>query len=166
PVYKYNAAEGMLSNGALIEDAGGVNVAGWIGGPSDGATTLTVNVAAAGKYNLAVKYIGADANRNLKIDINGTSTGEVYTPTPTNGWSIGDAKTFTVAVNLNSGINTIKFHGDGINYGPSLGEVTLTLVSGTVTPPTEPVNPPTVPTGSNPVYKYNAAEGMLSNGAL
>ncbi|WP_170272340.1 hypothetical protein, partial [Clostridium tarantellae] len=84
----------------------------------------------------------------------------------TNGWSIGDAKTFTVAVNLNSGINTIKFHGDGINYGPSLGEVTLTLVSGTVTPPTEPVNPPTVPTGSNPVYKYNAAEGMLSNGAL
>ncbi|MPQ45157.1 carboxypeptidase regulatory-like domain-containing protein, partial [Clostridium tarantellae] len=118
PVYKYNAAEGMLSNGALIEDAGGVNVAGWIGGPSDGATTLTVNVAAAGKYNLAVKYIGADANRNLKIDINGTNTGSVYTPTPTNGWSIGDAKTFTVAVNLNSGINTIKFHGDGINYGP------------------------------------------------
>ncbi|MPQ43486.1 sialidase domain-containing protein [Clostridium tarantellae] len=131
PNYSYNAVNGVLENGALIEDAGGTKVAGWIGGPRDGATTVTVNVASSGSYKLAIQYIGADANRNLKIDINGINTGSIYTPLMTSGWTIADAKTFIIEIKLNSGINTIKFHGDGTNYGPSLGTITLILTSTT-----------------------------------
>ncbi|MGL5245609.1 MAG: hypothetical protein ACRC7R_10585, partial [Sarcina sp.] len=114
PTYTYNVANGLFSGEASKD--GGTSFAGYIGGPTDGSSTVGVNVATTTLYNLAVKYIGGDVNRPLKIDINGVNTGSIYTPQKTGGWTVNDALTFTVAISLNSGINTIKFHGDGTNY--------------------------------------------------
>ncbi|MPQ43862.1 carboxypeptidase regulatory-like domain-containing protein [Clostridium tarantellae] len=163
----YNVANGMLSNGARLDD--GTNFAGWIGGPADGSSTLNVVADTDGVYNLSVQYIGADTNRPLKIDVNGINTGIIYTPPMTNGWTINDAKTFTTTVNLKNGNNTLKFHGNGIDYGPSLGEITLLLSSSSNSPitptPTPTPNPIPTPNPTPSLKTYNAANGILSNGA-
>ncbi|MGL5245820.1 MAG: carboxypeptidase regulatory-like domain-containing protein, partial [Sarcina sp.] len=118
PSSTYDVALGTLSNGATINS---VNYAGLIGGSSDGSSTVTVNVTTAGSYNIALKYIGPDVNRPLKVDINGVNTGTTYSLPPTAGWTVNDALVFTIPVNLTAGNNTIKFHGDGINFSQNLG---------------------------------------------
>ncbi|MGL5243567.1 MAG: hypothetical protein ACRC7R_00105, partial [Sarcina sp.] len=166
PTYSYNIANGVYSGGASTD--AGTNFAGYIGGPTDGGITVGVNVATTTLYNLAIKYIGADTNRPLKIDINGVNTGSIYTPPKTGGWTVNDALTFTVAIMLNSGVNTIKFHGDGANYGPSLGAFTLSTIP-TVTPttPTTTVPTQTLPTAPTiPTYSYNVSKGLLQGGAM
>ncbi|MPQ43200.1 carboxypeptidase regulatory-like domain-containing protein [Clostridium tarantellae] len=142
----YEAAQGIFSNGARVDD--GINFAGWLGGPNDGAVTITITIEEEGDYNIAFKYIGADINRPLKIDINGVNTGTIYTPPMTTGWLEEDAKTFSVLTTLKSGDNTIMFHGNGIDYAPSIGLVTVTQ---------------DMP--NNNIVTYNAANGILENGA-
>ncbi|MGL5244107.1 MAG: hypothetical protein ACRC7R_02850, partial [Sarcina sp.] len=123
--YSADASSGILLNGSKIEPT--INFAGWLGGPADGSTTLTFDIANSGKYNLSVQYIGGDTNRPLKIDVNGVNTGTIYSTEKTNGWAVEDSKLLVVMVQLNSGVNTIKFHGNGVDYAPSIGKVNLTL---------------------------------------
>ncbi|MPQ42432.1 glycoside hydrolase family 2 TIM barrel-domain containing protein [Clostridium tarantellae] len=119
----YSIAKGILTGGAKLELDD--TLAGWIGGPSDGASTVAIPVKISGSYNLVIEYIDGDGNRPLKIEVNGVDTGSIYKTPATNGWTLSDIKTITIPVNLESGNNTIKFHGDGRNYGPSLGELTI-----------------------------------------
>ncbi|MPQ43201.1 glycoside hydrolase family 2 TIM barrel-domain containing protein [Clostridium tarantellae] len=145
PVYRYNAVNGKLSNGAKPDS--GTNFAGWIGGPKDGETIINVDVPDDGTYNLEIEYLGAENNRNLKIDINGSNTGKIYNPMQTNGWNLEDSKMFNIFIKLMKGNNIIKFHGDGINYGPSLGKINLRLIS------------------KNKNNIYDLSKGILNNGA-
>ncbi|MGL5244205.1 MAG: sialidase domain-containing protein, partial [Sarcina sp.] len=124
PQGTYNTALGILYGGAAINS---VNYTGWLGGPTDGSSTVTVNVTTASSYNIAVKYIGPDTSRPLKVDVNGVNTGTIYSLPPTAGWTINDALVFTIPVTLNVGNNTIKFHGDGANYSQNLGIFTVSL---------------------------------------
>ncbi|MGL5244336.1 MAG: sialidase domain-containing protein, partial [Sarcina sp.] len=151
PVNTYNTLAGTLTGGSTIDEL--TDYTGFMGGPTDGASTLSVNATSAGAYNIAVKYIAADVNRPIKLDINGVNTGTIYILPKTAGWTATDALTFTIPVNLNSGNNTIKFHGDGTNYAPSLG---LFTVSAAIIPTTT-----TLPLG----FMTNGAR-VVSSGAV
>lgn len=119
-----NAATGTLANGAQVDATSGF--AGYLGGPTDGSVTISINAPIAGNYTLAVKHINGDSARPMKLDVNGVSTGTTYSVPVTAGWTAADALVFNVVINLNQGNNTIKIHGDGTNFAPSVGNVSFT----------------------------------------
>ncbi|MPQ44484.1 putative mucin/carbohydrate-binding domain-containing protein [Clostridium tarantellae] len=158
----YNIAEGSLSDGARLNDSG--EIVTFLGGTKKGSVKVTVNVNESGIYNLILTYISAEV-RTLKIDINGENTGKVYRPEITNGWTISDAKNFTIPISLKAGNSLIKFYGDEINYSPDLVKFSI-----------KSINTITIPTGSNESSNnissndeveavYNIAKGSLTNGA-
>ncbi|MGL5244772.1 MAG: hypothetical protein ACRC7R_06295, partial [Sarcina sp.] len=118
----YDLTYGDLSNGAIIDDSS--EFVGFIGGPTDGSSTVVVNVDIIGTYTLSVQYISGE-NRSFKIDINGKDTGSIYSPSSTGGWSLNNSNTFFTTINLNSGNNTLKFHGNNNNWAPSFKFITL-----------------------------------------
>ena len=132
PAGTYNTASGVFENGADLDVA--TNFVIYLGGNDDGATKVSANVQNRGTYRVSIKYLAAEADRNLSVDVNGTNSG-IYTPDITNGWALADAKTFEFQVVLNSGNNEIKFHGDGINPAPRLGLFVIKPVN----------NPPQLP---------------------
>ncbi|MPQ42968.1 hypothetical protein [Clostridium tarantellae] len=154
---KFQAVEGVLSNGAKPELEG--KIVGWIGGPDDGATTITVKVEKSGIYEFLVQYIVTD-NRVFKVDVNNLNTGIIYTPENTATWTIKDSKIFKLRLKLDVGENKVKFHGNGTDYSPSFGEITVNMVK-------DSVNTTTLPSASYPmvVGKFQAAKGELANGA-
>ncbi|MPQ44672.1 hypothetical protein GBZ86_13095 [Clostridium tarantellae] len=115
----YNALEGTLENGAIIENLDDGKIVGWLGGPDDGSVNINVNMENSGIYNLGIKYVAGES-RSFKIDVNEVNTEIIYNPSPTNGWTVSSAKLFTLPISLNSGDNLIKFHGEGTNYAPSV----------------------------------------------
>ncbi|MGL5245231.1 MAG: hypothetical protein ACRC7R_08680, partial [Sarcina sp.] len=116
PQDSYSVINGDISGAAVIDKIN--NMLTWIGGAKDGASTIKVYVNYTGSYILRINYI--NNNRPLKIDIN-NSSGTIYN---VNG---AYADIFSVPLNLVAGVNTLKFHGDGVNYAPDLGEFTLAL---------------------------------------
>ncbi|MPQ44086.1 carboxypeptidase regulatory-like domain-containing protein [Clostridium tarantellae] len=150
----YNALDGFLENEAIIEDLKDGKIVGWLGGPKDGSVTLKVNVDNDEIYNVTIKYVSGE-KRPFKLAINGKDTKVIYSVTPTNSWTISDAKTLNLPIALNSGENTIKFHGDGINYAPSIIELSISSSSSNAE-----IKYPELPT-----YNYNALEGLIENEA-
>ncbi|MGL5245481.1 MAG: hypothetical protein ACRC7R_09945, partial [Sarcina sp.] len=141
----YNTAAGVLANGAVV--ASTTKFVAYVGGPSDGSSTVVVNVQSSGVYNLFLKYISGDGIvRPLKIDINNIDTGIIYYPPVTLNWTVSAAKIFTVQVNLNLGNNIIKFHGNGTDYCPDLGTFSLNFIS--------PLTP-TIPSSTIPAVSSN-----------
>ncbi|MPQ43720.1 hypothetical protein [Clostridium tarantellae] len=125
----YEAVSGLLQNGARKELEN--KFIGWLGGPNDGSVNLNVKVSTSGNYTLSITYLSGDRDRPLKISVNNIDKKIIYNPPSTNSWKYSDAKTFTIAVDLNEGENTIKFHGDRINYGPLIGKISLSFNSST-----------------------------------
>ncbi|MGL5243785.1 MAG: hypothetical protein ACRC7R_01230, partial [Sarcina sp.] len=132
----------------------GIEFAGWLGGPTDGSVTLTVNVDKSGIYNMFIQYISSDTDRPLVVDVNGVTDKTIYKTPRTDGWTIEYAKIFVIGVNLKIGENKIKFHGNGVNYAPSIGEVKFYLSKIMSNETTAILN------------KYDIALGSLSEGAL
>lgn len=97
-------------NGELIGGAR-VNAQGLVGfvGNGEGEVIVTLNVPEDGTYSVGVKYIGADANRPLTIDVNGERINRFECPR-TNSWNTSDAKTLTVDLNLKAGENKIRLY--------------------------------------------------------
>ncbi|MEF9952996.1 MAG: carboxypeptidase regulatory-like domain-containing protein [Clostridium sp.] len=119
-----NTINGVYSGGASTD--GTNSYAGLLGSTSDGAITNTINVPVSGIYSLGFKYITGFVSRPLKVTINGVYIGSLINLPSTNGYTAGTAGTYTLNVQLTAGDNTIKFHGDGTNYAPSIGPATLT----------------------------------------
>ncbi|MPQ43652.1 carboxypeptidase regulatory-like domain-containing protein, partial [Clostridium tarantellae] len=168
-IYIFKLAEGKLSNGAILdEDSKLIN---WLGGETNGSVFITVNVKDAGIYQLAVKYLSFDGQSPIKIDINEVNTGSIYIPPATEGWSIVDAKLYTLphTINLNLGENKIKFYGEGKSFAPSLGDVYITLKTiinlSTPTVPKESTSTLPVEATKEALYTYNAIKGILTGGA-
>ncbi|MGL5379210.1 cohesin domain-containing protein [Clostridium sp.] len=97
-------------NGELVGGAR-VNAQGLVGfvGNGEGEVIVTLNVPEDGTYSVGVKYIGADANRPLTIDVNGERINRFECPR-TNSWNTSDAKTLTVDLNLKAGENKIRLY--------------------------------------------------------
>ncbi len=133
----YEAENGALSGGATTISgtnySGGYKV-GYIGGTSgNGICTLTVNVAMAGTYRMTVYYTSAET-RAFYVTVN--NGGFVGLSCPGSGsWST--VSTTTMDINLNAGINTIKFDNGSGSWAPDLDRIMLAFLSGpTPTPAT------------------------------
>lgn len=129
-----NAATGTYANGAALDNTNGF--AGLLGGATDGSVTVTFDAPLAGSYALAIKYITGEVARPLNINVNGTSIGIASIPS-TGGYAAANAGTHNVSVNLVAGSNTIKFHGNGTDFAPSIGTFTadMNAFSGIITTP-------------------------------
>ncbi|MPQ44582.1 carboxypeptidase regulatory-like domain-containing protein, partial [Clostridium tarantellae] len=155
----YNLSTGILENDALFDYSTGFITA--LGGEKDGSVTLSVNVEKYGIYNLAIYYLAADFNRPLTIEVNGKELEEIYKVPITPGWEIDATKIFNISVILNEGLNTLKFHGDGINLAPNLSKVTLIFNE----TESSPMVTTTLATSDNSYFKSIAIAGSYSNGA-
>ncbi|ACT33732.1 MULTISPECIES: CBM35 domain-containing protein [Clostridium] len=105
----------LLSNGYV----GGI-------GNNGGYIVIPVTVTNAGVYNLVIRYLSGDSNTIVKIDVNGTDTGTSYTFPKTTDWEISNSELLEVNINLNKGINSVKFYNSPNAPGPHIGEVTFT----------------------------------------
>ncbi|MPQ43813.1 carboxypeptidase regulatory-like domain-containing protein [Clostridium tarantellae] len=137
--------DGVLENGAKISTFSKDFVEGIGGDKKDGSVTIYISIDNKGIYNLITEYLVIDDNRNLVIDINGERLNDIYTLPKTSSLKEEYAKTFIITILLNKGKNIIKFHGDGVNYGPILGTININKVP--------------------QMQTYNVASGFLENGA-
>ena len=118
----FSSVIGDLNNGAEVEPNG--TFVGFLGGKNNGFVTMQYQVPFDETYNLSIKYLSADTNRPLKIDVNGINLG-AYNVDQTISWSTIDAKSLNVSAQLTKGFNTIKLYNDTGVYGASVGDVTL-----------------------------------------
>ncbi|MPQ44476.1 carboxypeptidase regulatory-like domain-containing protein, partial [Clostridium tarantellae] len=126
PLTEYNIANGILENGAIKDSS--TEFLTNVGGLKDGSSTVIVNAINSGRHSLEISYICKNDDKSLKIDVNGINIG-VYTLPMTVNYTVEDAEVFNIKVNLNEGDNIIKFHGNGIDNAPDLGEFTITPIS-------------------------------------
>ncbi|MPQ43869.1 hypothetical protein [Clostridium tarantellae] len=151
----YDLALGYLFNGARINTSN--NFVENLGGISDGSAEILLNVDKDGQYNLSIKYLTPYNFTTLKIDINGFDSQNIYYFPSTFGATAEDAQIFNIAVDLISGNNLIKFHGDGVNNSPNIGQVTVELIAAKIS---------SILSSSTPlITNYDAVLGTFSNGA-
>ncbi|MGL5245282.1 MAG: sialidase domain-containing protein, partial [Sarcina sp.] len=157
PKNTYNLLASTLAGGATIDSRN--NFTGYIGGINKGTANLTINSLTTSLYNLSIQYLSGDigVKRPLKIDITLANSTTIVSPSPTLDWTLSNAKSFSLPIILNMGGNSIQFHGNGTNYAPSIGLVTLTLTKAIST-----LSTPTVPI----YYSFNPIKGSFANGAI
>ena len=142
PSSKYSVTKGILENGAMLNRSKKYVVN--LGGPRNGSSTVTVDVAKAGNYNLQIEYL--NGSRCLKIDVNKRTLNSTFmTPAGCYGY-------FTIVVNLRAGANEIKFHGITSEYSSNLGDFDLEFI--------KPAVVPILPPGT-----YGTDRGVFENGA-
>lgn len=126
-----SAVNGVLANGAILSPIA-PGFVDYLGNLSDGSSTVTIDAPLSGSYTLALKYLTGTSPRPLRITVNGTTA--LTSSFPASGDFVpANAATFTTSLNLLAGNNTIKFHGDGTNHTPLVGDFTLDMnaISGT-----------------------------------
>ncbi|MGL5245373.1 MAG: hypothetical protein ACRC7R_09395, partial [Sarcina sp.] len=156
PVNNYEATQGEFEGSATITLDG--KIVGGLGGPKDGATTITANIEKSGYYEIKVKYISPDS-RVFKVAINGVETGVIYR-TQTTGTTLQEAKIFNFGAILKAGDNKIKFHGDGTTNAPSFGTIAINRIASTF-----PQIYSTIETITGNSLVLNAAKGQLAGNA-
>ncbi|MPQ44297.1 alpha-L-fucosidase [Clostridium tarantellae] len=119
--YMFNATDGVLTNTSTILND---TFIGYIG-DTGGYVTFSVDIKTAGPYNLAIEYISGEANRNFRIAINDEDSGTLYYVNKTSSWEISSAETLNVILNLNEGINNIKFYNTVNSPGPWIGKLII-----------------------------------------
>ncbi len=141
PEGTYEAETAALSGGAKTNtDHTGYSGSGFVDGYwiQGAATTFTVNVSAAGSYDVALKYGNASGSaKTVSLYVNGTKILQTSLPNLAN-WDTWGNKVETLS--LNAGNNTIAYKYDANDSG----NVNLDLI--TVAPATT-TNPP--PPGNN-----------------
>lgn len=153
----YQAENASLSGGAKVNtDHAGYSGTGFVDGYwLQGATTaFTVNAAAAGNYDIALKYANAMGNsRTVSLYVNGVKLRQTTLNNLAN-WDTWSTKTETVA--LNAGSNIIAYQYDpGDSGNVNLDQITVTATQNpTPTPtatstPTPTTTPPPTPTPTN-----------------
>ncbi|MPQ45062.1 hypothetical protein [Clostridium tarantellae] len=136
-VGNYNLANGVFSSDEIITGPA-TNLVSNIGGTEDNSVSLLIEVPRLGDYTLNINY--RDANKTFMIRYGGQDI-KVVTPELENG-------IVKVDLTFNYNNNLVIFHGDGKNYAPDLGLISVAFNS-------------TIP---NEIY--NVALGKLENGAI
>ncbi|SFD57803.1 Carbohydrate binding module (family 6) [Paenibacillus catalpae] len=166
PAGTYEAEAAVLSGGtAVATDHTGYSGIGFVGGFIDSnkgnaSATFNVNVAAAGSYNVALKYAnGSTVAQTLSLYANGIKAAQTSLPATSN-WDTWSTKADTVT--LNAGNNTIMYKYDTTDTGNvNIDKLDVELV---VTPPVTP--PPAGTYGATMPYDTYEAESVTYTGAL
>ena len=155
----YEAESAALSGGAVFAKVyAGYTGTGFVDLPKTGGIVNFTGVAApaAGSNTLRFRYaLGATANRNVELLVNGAAVPGGLTFTPTGSWSTW--RTVEVPVTLNATGNTVRIRSTGQDGGNFDG---FTVVAGGTTPPP----PPPPPSGENTTYQVE--NGTVSGGAV
>jgi hypothetical protein len=161
----YEAESGTLAGGAVIAtDHTGYTGTGFVGGFTDAnkgnaSVQLTVNAAAAGSYNVTLRYANASGlTQTLSIYVNGTKIRQTPLGNLAN-WDTWGTKVETLT--LVAGNNTIKYKYDTTDSG-NVNLDNINVVSAGATPTPTPT--PTPPPASNGTYQAESA--ALSGGAV
>ncbi|MEF9952999.1 MAG: carboxypeptidase regulatory-like domain-containing protein [Clostridium sp.] len=121
-----DTASSNLSGSASINPTTGfVTGVGTIG---SGSAEFSINAPLGGVYRLGISYLSPVTSRTFGIQVNGTSTGTIYSAPLTAGATVGDASILNANITLISGNNTVKIVGNGTNAAPDLGSVTFTQI--------------------------------------
>ncbi len=79
-----------------------------IGGTGNGYAQIIKNVPFTGVYDLILTYVANDANKTVRILVNGVDTGFIYDFEQTDSLNISDTKIKVIKITLNAGSNTIR----------------------------------------------------------
>ena len=99
---------------------------GFVGGIGFGGGELieSVNIPETGVYRCNIVYLAGEETRTMDIDINGKWTGTTYDfPKPPEWW---EAQVETFDVNLQKGVNNIRFYSRNGSLGPWIGPLSFT----------------------------------------
>ncbi|WP_085829489.1 hypothetical protein [Clostridium massiliodielmoense] len=99
---------------------------GFVGGIGfDGGELIeNVNVPQTGVYSCNIVYLAGGEERTMDMDINGKWTGITYNfPKPSEWW---EAQVATFDVNLQKGVNNIRFYSRNRNLAPWIGPLSFT----------------------------------------
>jgi alpha-glucosidase len=125
--YEAEANGNTLSGGAAIYNcancSGGYKV-GYLGNNSGTLQFNNISVANAGQYELKIYYLSADT-RNISCSINGGTSYIIQIPVPSGSYNT--VRSITVQVNLNAGINTIKFLHSA--WAPDIDQIALRKIN-------------------------------------
>lgn len=142
------AQNGILENGATINQTVSPGFVDFIGGNTNGSVTLNVNVPLSGEYTMSIEHINTNI-RNLVIEVNGVPTGTVYEFPATPSFAPSDAMIFSTNINLLQGTNTIKLLGDGSSsFAPVINNITFNKIPFT---------------GNKTATDFNLANGAILN---
>lgn len=120
----YEAENGTVSNGGQISNCSscsGGKLVGYLGGNTNGAVTIPVQVTTAGKYVLKVFYAGGDP-RTIAVSVNNASSRPIACEA-SGGWETVSAAALTVQ--LNAGANNIRLDNSS-GWAPNIDKITIT----------------------------------------
>jgi hypothetical protein len=114
---RYEAEKATVNQATVYSNSNASN-GSYVGGINNSGSYVqfNVNVAAAGTYNMEIRYAnGGTAGSTNLLSVNGGSSSTITYPV-TGGWlSTGSNGTVKASVNLNAGSNTIQL-AKGTNY--------------------------------------------------
>lgn len=121
--YSYQGESASLTAGAkrvTCSSCSGGAAAGYIGGPSNGQVSFSVQSDAAAKSSIRVKYTNGDSTpRYMQASVNGATQTLAFLSTG-GGTTVQSA---TLNCNLNAGKNTIVLSGFNSKYGPDVDQM-------------------------------------------
>lgn len=126
----YEAESGVLANGANIQTCttcSGAKMVGNLGGTTNGSQVNTINVSAAGTYNLTIYYATNDP-RSLFLKVNNNTSVELPC-FPSGGWSI--VASLTTIVTLNQGSNMIRLDNSS-GWAPNVDKLEISPLDAAV----------------------------------
>ncbi|WP_442860959.1 PQQ-dependent sugar dehydrogenase [Amycolatopsis sp. CA-230715] len=136
----YEAEDAVITGGAVESNHPGFSGRGFVNydNTKGSAVEWTVNVAAAGPADLAIRFAnGTAADRPMDISVDGTVVSKALSFPGTGDWANWQSK--TVKASLKAGANKVKAVATTANGGPNTDK--LSVSGGTDTePPTPPSN--------------------------
>ncbi|MGO4547403.1 discoidin domain-containing protein [Paenibacillus sp. 2TAB23] len=149
PSGAYQAENAALASGAKVNtDHTGYSGTGFVDGywTQGATTTFTVNAAAAGNYDVTLKYGNAQGgSRTLSIYVNGSKIRQTTLANLAN-WDTWGTKSETLS--LNAGNNTIAYKYDSSDSGNVNLDQIAVAPSTTVPTPTPTIAPTATPTST------------------
>ncbi|MEC0089692.1 cohesin domain-containing protein [Paenibacillus macquariensis] len=127
--YEAEASTNTLSGTAKLRsvpEASGGSVVGYVGnGIANALQFNNISAPSTGSYQLSINYISGDA-RNTELDVNGIHFTNLSLSS-SGGWS--SVRTSMINVDLNKGMNTLKFSNSGVNaFSPDFDKIEISAI--------------------------------------
>ena len=127
--YEAEASTNTLSGTARLRsvpEASGGSVVGYVGnGIANALQFNNISAPSTGSYQLSINYISGDA-RNTELDVNGIHFTNLSLSS-SGGWS--SVRTSVINVDLNKGMNTLKFSNSGVNaFSPDFDKIEISAL--------------------------------------
>ncbi|UKM66426.1 T9SS type A sorting domain-containing protein [Flavobacteriaceae bacterium GSB9] len=119
----YQAEDGIMSSGSVDSNNEGFTGTGFVNTDNNAGEWWegTVNVTAAGTYNVRFRYANGSTDRPMSVSVNSTEQISNLSFPNTGSWTTWDNVYFTL--NLNQGSNTLRFIALGSSGAANLDRI-------------------------------------------